>query len=68
MKTFGSKLRALTGVERRLLDAVLIHVTPRQGKSPLSWRPAVRCTFFFAATSMSNAHHRDGTRFKRMKS
>jgi hypothetical protein len=31
---FGSKLRALTGAERRLLDAVLIHVPPRWGKSP----------------------------------
>jgi hypothetical protein len=28
------RLRALTGAERRLLEAVLIHLTSRQGKVP----------------------------------
>ena len=34
MKTFGSNCEALTGAERRLLEAVLIHCPPRQVKSP----------------------------------
>jgi hypothetical protein len=40
LKLFGSKLRALSGAERRVLDTVLIHNTAPRLSSPFNFGPS----------------------------